>query len=101
MWSTRSARVLAVGALAVTLTSCASNAPDARSTRDLTRAERIVAGYDEARSTRSARMDGVVRARVGERYVTIPIEVVATCPSRFGTEPIATFKLGLSLKKAS
>ena len=74
MRSTRSARVLAAGALAVTLVGCASNAPDARSTRDLSRAERIVAGYDEARSTRSARMDGEVRARVGERDVTIPLE---------------------------
>jgi acyl-coenzyme A thioesterase PaaI-like protein len=34
----------------------------------------------------------------GER-VTIPVEVVATVPSRYGEEPVATFTLGLSLKR--
>jgi hypothetical protein len=34
----------------------------------------------------------------GER-VTMPIEVVATVPERYGDEPIARFSLGLSLKR--
>jgi acyl-coenzyme A thioesterase PaaI-like protein len=34
----------------------------------------------------------------GER-VTIPVEVVATVPSRYGDEPVARFTLGLSLKR--
>jgi acyl-coenzyme A thioesterase PaaI-like protein len=34
----------------------------------------------------------------GER-VTLPVEVVATVPSRHGDEPVARFTLGLSLKR--
>jgi acyl-coenzyme A thioesterase PaaI-like protein len=34
----------------------------------------------------------------GER-VTIPIEIVATVPSKYGDEPVARFTLGLSLKR--
>jgi acyl-coenzyme A thioesterase PaaI-like protein len=34
----------------------------------------------------------------GER-VTLPIEVVATVPSKYGDEPVARFTLGLSLKR--
>lgn len=34
----------------------------------------------------------------GER-VTIPVEVVATVPSKYGAEPVARFTLGLSLKR--
>jgi acyl-coenzyme A thioesterase PaaI-like protein len=34
----------------------------------------------------------------GER-VTLPIEVVATVPSRYGDEPVARFTMGLSLKR--
>ena len=36
--------------------------------------------------------------RTGER-VTIPVEVVATVPKKYGDEPVARFTLGLSLKK--
>jgi len=36
--------------------------------------------------------------RTGER-VTLPVEVVATVPSRYGDEPVARFTLGLSLKR--
>jgi acyl-coenzyme A thioesterase PaaI-like protein len=36
--------------------------------------------------------------RTGER-VTLPVEVVATVPDRYGDEPVATFTMGLSLKK--
>lgn len=34
----------------------------------------------------------------GERF-TIPVEIVATVPSKYGDEPVARFTLGLSLKK--
>jgi len=34
----------------------------------------------------------------GER-VTLPVQVVATVPSKYGDEPVARFTLGLSLKK--
>lgn len=36
--------------------------------------------------------------RTGER-VTLPVDVVATVPDRYGDEPVATFTMGLSLKK--
>lgn len=36
----------------------------------------------------------------GERQ-TIPVEVVATVPDRYGDEPVARFALGLSLKRRS
>lgn len=39
-------------------------------------------------------------AETGER-VTIPIEIVATVPKKYGAEPVARFTLGLSLKKRS
>ena len=42
--------------------------------------------------------DAVEQAeRTGER-VTIPVEVVATVPKKYGDEPVARFTLGLSLK---
>ncbi|HYS81840.1 MAG TPA: DUF4442 domain-containing protein [Anaeromyxobacteraceae bacterium] len=37
-------------------------------------------------------------ARTGER-VTIPVQVVATVPKKYGEEPVARFTLGLSLKE--
>ena len=36
--------------------------------------------------------------RTGER-VTLPVEVVATVPRKYGEEPVARFTMGLSLKK--
>jgi len=43
--------------------------------------------------------EAVVRAdETGER-VTIPVEVVATVPSRHGDEPVARFTMGLTLKR--
>jgi acyl-coenzyme A thioesterase PaaI-like protein len=36
--------------------------------------------------------------RTGER-VTLPVDVVATVPDRYGDEPVARFSMGLSLKK--
>jgi hypothetical protein len=65
---------LAAVALAVVVVGCASNAPAARPARDLSKAERIVAGYDEARATRSARMDGEITVRTGDREVAVPLE---------------------------
>jgi hypothetical protein len=44
-------------------------------------------------------VEAVARAaETGER-VTIPLEVVATVPSRYGDEPVARFTMGLSLKQ--
>jgi acyl-coenzyme A thioesterase PaaI-like protein len=37
-------------------------------------------------------------AETGER-VTLPVEVVATVPRKYGDEPVARFTLGLSVKK--
>ena len=34
----------------------------------------------------------------GER-VTIPVEVLATVPKKYGEEPVARFTMGLSLKR--
>jgi hypothetical protein len=36
--------------------------------------------------------------RTGER-VTLPVQVVATVPSRYGDEPVARFSMGLSIKE--
>jgi hypothetical protein len=36
--------------------------------------------------------------RTGQR-VTLPVEVVATVPGKYGEEPVARFTLGLSLKQ--
>ncbi len=38
-------------------------------------------------------------AATGER-VTVPIEVVATVPKKYGDEPVARFTMGLSLKRS-
>jgi len=37
-------------------------------------------------------------AATGER-VTVPVEVVATVPRKYGDEPVARFTLGLSMKR--
>ncbi len=39
-------------------------------------------------------------ARTGER-VSAPVEVIATVPSRYGDEPVARFRLTLSLKRSA
>jgi acyl-coenzyme A thioesterase PaaI-like protein len=54
------------------------------------------------RSTDGRRVAEAVRQadETGER-VTLPIEVVATVPSKYGDEPVARFTLGLSLKRKS
>ena len=46
------------------------------------------------------RIDAAVEEadRTGER-VTLPVEVVATVPSRYGEEPVARFRLDLSMKR--
>lgn len=44
-------------------------------------------------------IDAVADAdRTGERY-TLPIEIVATVPKKYGDDPVARFTLGLSLKR--
>jgi len=41
----------------------------------------------------------VAQADEGGERVTLPVEIVATVPSRHGDEPVARFTLGLSLKR--
>jgi acyl-coenzyme A thioesterase PaaI-like protein len=43
--------------------------------------------------------EAVAAADAGGERVTIPVEVVATVPSRYADEPVARFTLGLSLKR--
>ena len=52
------------------------------------------------RSRDGRRVAEAVRAagETGER-VTLPVEVVATVPRRYGDEPVARFTMGLSLKR--
>jgi acyl-coenzyme A thioesterase PaaI-like protein len=52
------------------------------------------------RSTDGARAAAAVRQAdaTGER-VTLPVQVVATVPDRYGDEPVARFTMGLSLKR--
>jgi len=44
--------------------------------------------------------EAVERADAGGERVTLPIEVVATVPEKYGEEPVARFTMGLSLKRA-
>jgi len=52
------------------------------------------------RSSQGARVAEAVALtrRTGER-VTIPVEVVATVPARYGEEPVARFTMGLTMKR--
>jgi acyl-coenzyme A thioesterase PaaI-like protein len=52
------------------------------------------------RSRDGARVRAAVEEtdRTGER-VTLPVEVVATVPKKYGDEPVARFTMGLSLKR--
>jgi acyl-coenzyme A thioesterase PaaI-like protein len=43
--------------------------------------------------------EAVARAAATGERVTLPIEVVATVPARYGDEPVARFKLSLTLKR--
>jgi acyl-coenzyme A thioesterase PaaI-like protein len=54
------------------------------------------------RMTAGAAVADAVRraAETGERQ-TIPLEVVATVPKKYGDEPVARFTMGLSLKRKS
>jgi len=52
------------------------------------------------RSRDGARVrEAVERADASGERVTLPIEVLATVPSKYGDEPVARFTMGLSLKK--
>jgi len=44
--------------------------------------------------------EAIERAHATGERVTIPIEVVATVPKKYGEEPVARFTMGLSLKRA-
>jgi hypothetical protein len=46
-------------------------------------------------------VEAVERAAATGERVTIPLEVVATVPRRYGDEPVARFTMGLSLKLSS
>jgi acyl-coenzyme A thioesterase PaaI-like protein len=52
------------------------------------------------RSRDGARVKAAIEEtdRTGER-VTLPVEVVATVPKKYGDEPVARFTMGLSLKR--
>jgi hypothetical protein len=65
---------IAVCVMAASLAACGASTSDAGRTRDLSGAQRIVAGYDSARDARSARMDGEISVRVQGRDMTIPLE---------------------------
>ena len=43
--------------------------------------------------------EAVERADATGERVTIPVNVVATVPEKYGEEPVATFTMGLSLKR--
>ena len=44
-------------------------------------------------------VDAVARAAATGERVTVPLEVVATVPSRYGDEPVARYALSVSLKQ--
>jgi hypothetical protein len=44
--------------------------------------------------------EAVERADASGERVTVPIEVVATVPKKYGDEPVARFTMGLSLKRS-
>jgi len=43
--------------------------------------------------------EAVAQADASGERVTIPVEVVATVPAKYGEEPVARFTMGLSLKR--
>jgi hypothetical protein len=57
-------------------------------------------GYTVFRTRQGRRIAEAMEeaARTGQR-VTLPVEVVATVPSRYGDEPVARFTMGLSVKE--
>jgi acyl-coenzyme A thioesterase PaaI-like protein len=80
----------------------------------LTRHRKVQLIFKDARAEFLKRADGdvVFRTRDGEKVrdaveqadatgerVTIPVDVVATVPAKYGEEPVARFTLGLSMKR--
>jgi acyl-coenzyme A thioesterase PaaI-like protein len=78
------------------------------------RRSKVVVLFKDFRAEFLKRADGdvVFRSREGRRVadavrqadqsgerITIPVEVVATVPARYGDEPVARFTLGLSMKR--
>ncbi len=43
--------------------------------------------------------EAVARTRETGERVTLPVEVVATVPARYGEEPVARFTMGLTMKR--
>lgn len=64
---------VAVVLTAVSLAACANTSSGAARSRDVSDARLIVAGYDDARSARSVRMDGEVSVRAAGRDLTVPL----------------------------
>lgn len=69
----RVSSAIAVCVMTATLTACGTSSSDAGGSRDLSRAQTIVAGYDAAREEGGARMDGEISVRVQARDMTIPL----------------------------
>ncbi|MFM7060442.1 MAG: hypothetical protein ACKOZL_04555 [Actinomycetes bacterium] len=65
---------VAVAVLAVSLAACGGRSSGAGRDRDLSDARLIVAGYDDARSARSVRMEGEVAVRTAGRDVAVPLD---------------------------
>jgi len=52
------------------------------------------------RSSQGAKVaEAVARTRQTGERVTLPVEVVATVPSKYGEEPVARFTMGLTMKR--
>jgi len=43
--------------------------------------------------------EAVAEADASGQRITLPVEVIATVPGRYGDEPVARFRLGLSLRR--
>ena len=74
MRSTRITTAIAATVVAVGLSACGGSTSGTTSTRDLSGAQRIVAGYDTARSDRSVRMEGEISVRTSGRDLSVPLD---------------------------
>ena len=74
MRSTRITTAIAATVVAVGLSACGGSTSGTTSTRDLSGAQRIVAGYDAARSDRSVRMEGEISVRTSGRDLSVPLD---------------------------
>ncbi len=74
MRAPRFTSTVAVGALVLALAACGNGTSGSARTGDLSDAELIVAGYDDARAARSVRMEGEVSVRAAGRDMTVPLD---------------------------